>query len=140
MRNTCAIGAVLLVSCAAAAPGPAVVKPADVESRWSPSGEVRVDILARGENAFVARLTIDPGASLPEHRDPTEEYIHVIEGTGSLVIDGWRYDVGPGDTVFMPADATVSYENGGESMVAIQVFAGPESAEKYDSWPRTRPE
>ena len=76
---------------------------------------------------------------LPEHQDPTEEYIHVLRGTGTLTIDGSKHEVGPGDTVFMPANATVSYQNGNEEMVAIQVFAGPGPADKYDGWLAEKP-
>jgi len=130
----------LLCACAAKRPMPAVTSAADVETRWSPSGQARVDIYASGGNAFLARLTMAPGAEVPEHRDPTEEYIHVIEGSATMVIDGWRYEVGPGDTVLMPAGAVVSVENGDAEMAAFQVFAGPESAKKYDSWLPEKPE
>jgi hypothetical protein len=34
----------------------------------------------------------------------------------------------------MPPGALVSFENGPETLVAIQVFAGPEPAAKYDAW------
>ena len=39
-----------------------------------------------------------------------------------------------GDTVFMKAGARVSYQNGPAKMVAIQVFAGPAPADKYQQW------
>ena len=32
------------------------------------------------------------GAAVPEHRDATEEYIYVLEGSGRMVIDGKTYD------------------------------------------------
>ena len=34
----------------------------------------------------------------------------------------------------MPAGATVKYKNGAKRMIAVQVFAGPESADKYGAW------
>jgi quercetin dioxygenase-like cupin family protein len=82
----------------------------------------------------VGRLVIAPGSSIADHRDATEEYIHVLSGTGTVTIDGQTYDVGPGTTVFMPASATVAFQNASEPLVALQVFAGPESAAKYDAW------
>lgn len=112
-----------------------VVKAAAVERRDAPNGKGRVEILARGHNAFVARLSLDAGAAVPEHRDATEEYIHVVSGAGTMTVDGTDYAIGSGDTVFMPANALVRYQNGGTPMVALQVFAGPEPAAKYGGWP-----
>jgi hypothetical protein len=34
----------------------------------------------------------------------------------------------------MPANAEVHYTNGPDRLEAIQVFAGPEPATKYDGW------
>jgi len=102
--------------------------------RRAPSGTAGISLLARGENAFVGRLQMDAGAKMAEHRDPTEEYIYVLEGHGTLRIDDQVYAVKPGTTVFMPANAKVSYDNGSEAFVGIQVFAGPAPADKYETW------
>jgi quercetin dioxygenase-like cupin family protein len=104
------------------------------ERRASPPGTAEIAMLARGENAFLGRLVMEAGAEVPEHRDATEEYVHVLEGSGVITIDGQTYDVAPGSTIFMPANALVSFRNGAARMVAIQVFAGPEPAAKYDAW------
>jgi (S)-ureidoglycine aminohydrolase len=93
-----------------------------------------VRVLARGANAFVAELSMDSGAAVPEHADATEEYIHVLEGSGTITIDGQAHDITAGATVFMSAGAVVSYQNGDAPMRALQVFAGPEPAAKYDAW------
>ncbi len=113
---------------------PTIVELADAETRVAPPGSASVRLLARGHNAFVARLEMDAGAAVPEHQDADEEYIVVVEGGGTITIDGVATDIGPGTTIFMPAGATVSYRNGPEPMVALQVFAGPGSAAKYDRW------
>jgi len=107
------------------------------ERRTAPGGKARVTILARGLNAFVARLEMEPGAAVPEHRDATEEYIHVLEGSGTITIDDQSYPLSPGGTVYMPANAKVSFVNGDTPLVGLQVFAGPEPAAKYDAWTPT---
>ena len=112
-----------------------VVTLAIAERRGPESGKAEIAILARGEEAFVGKLTLAAGAGVPEHQDPTEEYIHVLSGHGTITIDGQETALSPGDTVFMQAGATVSYANGDEDMVAVQVFAGPSSADKYQGWP-----
>ena len=113
---------------------PTVVPLADAPRQLAPNGKGSIQHLARGHNAYVGRLRMDAGGAVPVHRDPTEEYIHVLEGSGTMMIDGQSYAVTPGTTIFMPANAEVSYQNGDAEMVAIQVFAGPEPAAKYDAW------
>ena len=113
---------------------PTVVPLADAPRQLAPNGKGSIQQLARGHNAYVGRLRMDAGGAVPVHRDPTEEYIHVLEGSGTMMIDGQSYAVTPGTTIFMPANAEVSYQNGDAEMVAIQVFAGPEPAAKYEAW------
>jgi len=145
MRAWLALTVLLSAACGSNCPAPeeppaaepldaAVIDASHVVTRWAPSGKARVDIFVTGANAFLARLTMEAGASVPEHRDPTEEYIHVLAGSGTITLDGVDHQVGPGDTVFMPANVLVTYKNGDEQMQAIQVFAGPGPASKYDSW------
>lgn len=119
---------------ASARPAPLVVDFERAPLRVAPHGKARVRLLARGENAFVGRLEIDPGVTLPPHRDPTEEYVHVLAGSGVVSIDGVETAVGPGATIYMPADALVSYRNGPETAVVLQIFAGPTPAERYRQW------
>lgn len=117
-----------------AKPAPSVLPLAEAEVRVAPHGKARITLLARGDNAFVGRLEIEPGAVLPPHRDATEEYVHVLAGTGVVSIEGEESPVGPGTTVFMPAGALVSYRNGPEKAVVIQVFAGPGPSDRYGKW------
>ena len=63
-----------------------------------------------------------------------EEYIHVLEGSGTMVIEGREHAVEAGTTIYMPADALVEFRNGPARLVALQVFAGPAPASKYDAW------
>ncbi len=111
-----------------------VVGPSGTGTRVSPNGKATVTFLARGENAFLARMEMEGGASVPEHRDETEEYIVVLQGSGTLTIEGQKHVLEPGSAVFMPADTQVSYQNGDERLVALQVFSGPAPASKYDAW------
>jgi quercetin dioxygenase-like cupin family protein len=111
-----------------------VRSPASLCTLVASHGKARVTPLAEGNNAWIGRLEIAPGAAVPEHRDPTEEYIHVVSGSGTMWINDTQHEVGPGSTVFMPANAKVRFANGKASMTAVQVFAGPGPAAKYSSW------
>lgn len=130
----------LLVLACEAAPGrPAAVTAIDQVEHRRKGEAADVYVLAQGNNAFLARLEMAPGGEVPEHRDATEEYIHILEGGGVFKIDGQAHTVGPGTTIFMPADALVSFKNGDARLVAIQVFAGPGPAVKYEAWTPVAP-
>jgi quercetin dioxygenase-like cupin family protein len=113
---------------------PTVIALSDARSATAPHGKATITHLALGHNAWLGRMRMAPGAAVPIHRDPTEEYIHVLEGGGMMTIDGREYEIGPGTTIFMPANAEVSFQNGEAEMLALQVFAGPDPAKKYDAW------
>ena len=111
-----------------------VVQASSVQARVAPSGKARLRVLARGQKAFLGLLSLSASAKVPEHRDPTEEYIYVLEGGGRMWVDDKAYDVVPGSAVYMPARAKVRYENGPKPSRVLQVFAGPSSADKYRAW------
>lgn len=113
---------------------PTVIPLSKARSAIAPHGKATITHLALGHNAYLGRMRMAPGAAVPVHRDGTEEYIHVLEGGGVMTIDGREYEIGPGTTVFMPANAEVSFQNGEGEMLALQVFAGPDPAKKYDAW------
>jgi len=129
--------AILIVLALSACGGTAVstvVHMNRAEHRQVGGGKAEIWLLARGDNAFVGRLELAAGFKVPKHRDPTEEYIHVLRGSGALTIDGKVHQLTAGSTVFMPANAEVSFVNGPERMVALQIFAGPGPADKYSKW------
>jgi len=106
-----------------------------IDTRGPAHGKARIQLLAQGDNAFVGRLWLAPGAQVPLHHDISEEYIIFLSGGGAITIDGVTTRVQAGSTVFMPAKAKVSFVNGPNDTYAIQIFSGPESAQKYQSWP-----
>jgi len=138
-RLIVAVVSLVLLGLACEAPPPAVKLPAAVTPlaqaphRHKGAG-ADIYLLARGENAFLGKLEMAPGGEVPLHRDPTEEYIHILEGGGTFTIDGQVHAVGPGTTIYMPPDAEVAFKNGDARLVAIQVFAGPGPAAKYEAW------
>lgn len=115
-------------------PVPIVVTDAEAEVRTAPGGKATIHKFATGENAFFGKLTMEGGGKVPVHRDATEEYIYILEGSGIMTIDGKEYEVGPNTAIYMPANAEVTFAGGPEKLVALQVFAGPEPSAKYHQW------
>ena len=99
-----------------------------------PSQKATITHLAEGVNAYLGRLWLAAGAQVPLHRDPTEEYLYILEGSGELTMDGQTYQLQPGHAVYMPAGAEVTFKNGDQPLMAVQIFAGSESAKKYEKW------
>lgn len=117
------------------APAQAIVVHVDAApKKTAPSGKAEVRLLAHGQEAFLGRLSMQAGGKVPTHRDATEEFIYVLEGSGTLTIDGQKHAIKPGTSIYMPANAEVSYQNGDAAFTALQVFAGPGPAAKYDAW------
>ena len=100
----------------------------------SPSGQTRMLKMAEGKNAFFALLMLEPGAAIPFHRDSTEEYLLIMEGGGTLTMDGQAYTLKEGSVVYMHPNAEVAYLNGSRETFGFQIFAGPEPASKYATW------
>jgi quercetin dioxygenase-like cupin family protein len=87
------------------------------------------------QSAFFAVLELAPGAKVPVHRDATEEYIYILQGTGQITIDGVQHSLKAGSGVFMPANAEVSFVATGDAPVrAVQFFAGQGPEAKYEGW------
>ena len=101
-------------------------------------GKTKVAELVQGDNAYIGLVELGPGASVPLHRDTTEEYLYVLSGSGTITIDGESFSVKTGSAVYMPREAAVSYQNSNETTSRfIQVFAGPEPGLKYRSWKKS---
>ena len=97
-------------------------------------GKAQITLLGEGREAFIGLLKLAAGVPVPKHRDPTEEYLYILSGSGEITINGVTHSLRKGSAVYMPAGAEVSFKNGTIPLEAFQVFAGPSSAEKYQAW------
>ena len=98
-------------------------------------GKAKAAKLVQGNNAYVGLVELEPGASVPRHRDITEEFLYLLSGSGTITIDGDSFDIKSGSTVYMPRNSEVSYKNSDKTTSRfIQIFAGPEPGSKYKNW------
>jgi mannose-6-phosphate isomerase-like protein (cupin superfamily) len=51
--------------------------------------------------------------SFPPHHQGVEEYLHLTRGALTVVVDGTRYPVRPGDTLFYHGHAVHEFHNDG---------------------------
>jgi len=81
----------------------------DIDIQWLISEEEGSD------NIFMRKFTIKPGGSMGYHKhDQTEHVQYVLKGSIKLVMDGVKYIVNKGDSVFIPHNVPHSYENIGK--------------------------
>lgn len=67
---------------------------------------------------------LEPGGRIPPHPERLALY-HVLEGSGSMTVDGERYPLGAGATVIAPAGSSRGIE--AETRLAfLAVRVGPE--------------
>jgi transcriptional regulator with XRE-family HTH domain len=75
-----------------------------------------------GQRADVSLHTLEPGATTggredpPMHEPGSRETAVVLFGTLALIVDGSRYELGPGDSVTFDADLPHHFENEGEEL------------------------
>lgn len=123
----------LMMACATRSP--AVTVPETQVTRVHPAGVGNVTELVRGRNAVVSRLVLAPGARIPPNVDPTEEYVVVLDGTGTTTVDGVTHDLYPGVALYIPPGVEAGAICGDAPLTVLQVFAGPKPADKYQAWP-----
>src|SRR4051812_42934711 len=70
--------------------------------RWNILGQTYVP-KQHCESSLSWHATFPPGTFVPPHIHPTqEEFIYMLQGTLSLVLDGQESQAGPGDTIRLP--------------------------------------
>lgn len=71
------------------------------------------------KNLEVWGQVIDAGAGTPVHRHACEEAIVILEGSGTLTINGEATRFGPNSTLIIPADAVHQIVNSGTTPMVI---------------------
>lgn len=57
-------------------------------------------------NQSLAEATLPPGAATDRHyHKASEEFYYLLEGRGTMEVDGATREVGPGDAILIPAGA-----------------------------------
>jgi quercetin dioxygenase-like cupin family protein len=71
------------------------------------------------------RVELPPGGGLPPHRHDHQDVFTVAAGDGRMFIDDDAHDIGPGDTVVVPAGARHWLEAGADgAAIVVTMLAG----------------
>jgi quercetin dioxygenase-like cupin family protein len=93
------------------------------------------------KNLEVWGQVIEAGAATPVHRHACEEAIVVLEGSGTLTIEGVSTSFGPNSTLIIPADSVHQVINSGDKkMVVIAALSmAPVKVRHQDNQPMPLP-
>jgi len=71
------------------------------------------------KNLEVWGQVIEPAAGTPVHRHACDEAIVILEGSGTLTINGEQSRFGPNSTLIIPADAVHQIVNSGNTRMVL---------------------
>jgi quercetin dioxygenase-like cupin family protein len=85
-------------------------------------------------NFITRQFSVEPGGRIPCHRHDSIEHEQVVlEGLMIIGLDGREVEVGPGDSVFIPAGVDHWYENRGADTVRF-VCVVPRTDDYQTEW------
>ncbi len=85
----------------------------------------------KGESVVFA-LNFMPGQELPKHQHPnTDVYILMLEGNGTMTVDGENSEVTKGDVVHCDGSEQFSYKNSGDVPCSLYVVLSKVPDERY---------
>jgi quercetin dioxygenase-like cupin family protein len=81
--------------------------------------------IASGERLMLSRVELDPGAVVPEHRHPHEQFGLVLEGTATFTVGGETRTLEQGAYYAIPGDVPHEVVTGPEGAVCLDIFSPP---------------
>ncbi|QNP69674.1 cupin domain-containing protein [Streptomyces roseirectus] len=92
-------------------------------------GDIRVTLSPKTvgcTSGFGGVMTLEPGDHVTEHYHPySEEFLHVVEGTLTMTLDGERIDLGPGDSLLVPIGVRHRLVNVGDTTAKCAFHLSP---------------
>jgi quercetin dioxygenase-like cupin family protein len=84
------------------------------------------EIIIVGEKAMMMRLTVQPNVPTPPHSHPHEQMGIVLEGEGTLFIDGEEKHIKKGTSFWVPPNSSHNFDaTGSKPAVLIECFSPP---------------
>jgi quercetin dioxygenase-like cupin family protein len=85
---------------------------------------VRIAVVS-GERLMLSRVELDPGAVVPEHQHPHEQFGFVLEGEGEFTIGAETRHVKAGDYYAIPGGVPHKLVTGPGGGVFLDIFSPP---------------
>ena len=85
---------------------------------------VRRQTITTGTTMYQMRARLDTGSVLPVHQHQQEQITHVISGRLRMIAAGEARELGPGESIYLPANTPHGVETIEDSLV-IDTFSPP---------------
>lgn len=95
-------------------------------NKLSNSPKVPFDLdghILHSENQLeLVHLTLQPGESVSEHKNPFDVIFYVVQGSGTLTVENDSYELSANDTTKITSDKNRSWKNTGDQDLRILVI------------------
>ena len=78
--------------------------------------------IVENDHHKIILFTFAPGQELSEHTASVPAAIHVLRGTGTVVLDGVEHEAAAGHLYYMPADLRHAVQATGELVFLLTMF------------------
>jgi len=78
--------------------------------------------IVENEHHKIIHFTLAPGQELSEHTASVPAVIQILDGAGTVVLDGVEYEAGKGRLFYMPADLKHAVRAEGELVFLLTMF------------------
>ena len=108
-----------------------------IEARRDGIGtRMRVSTLSAARQLCIFEQWCDPGRGVPTHRHAVEEVLEVVEGPAEVFLGGESAEVGPYQSVLVPAGFRHGFENGGRGTLLVRATSScARRSPRRSSWP-----
>jgi quercetin dioxygenase-like cupin family protein len=99
-----------------------VLAAADGERLINRGGDVviKVDPSGGSQSVSLGTQQVPPGVGIPRHRHAhMDEFIYVLEGSGTVILNDARHSIEKGGTIFIPKGSWHAFENPGGELVIL---------------------
>lgn len=101
----------------------------EVEANTKRGGDIRVTLSPKTvgcTSGFGGVMTLDPADWITEHYHPySEEFLHVIDGTLEMTLDGQKVTLGAGDSLLVPIGVRHRLVNVGDATARCAFHLSP---------------
>ena len=77
------------------------------------------------KNITTSLVEMAPGGIQKPHQHDTEQCYMILEGNGTMEVDGEKSVVGPGDTIFIPSNSLHGLINDGQTILKYLSAGSP---------------
>jgi quercetin dioxygenase-like cupin family protein len=67
-------------------------------------------------NFALRQFVVEPGGHTPRHSHDYEHEVYIVEGTGSILLNGEERPIRRGDVIYVPADHEHQFKGAGEGL------------------------